>query len=218
LNNLRIGIKSQINTIDNLKKKTLALQKTLFDAELAYMGKKQVSLQTGRLVHQFHRLIKCTPEDFSHEKKHIDKALAQSKYPIAAKIRTFLKDHPALLVTKTKELDALCPPSVATTNIIECIFGLLRPLLTKARRFHETPVAKAFFEIVRFHYNFSPPYTGINKGKSPLERAGVHSKYKTYLDALYPEDRQKISINGRALVLVTSPYYECNTIKVAYEG
>jgi hypothetical protein len=218
LDNLRMGIKSQMNTISNLKKKTAALQKALFDAEQEYLGKKQISLQTGRLVHQFHRLIKCTPDDFPREKIRIDKALVQSNYPIAIKIRTFLKDHPALLVTKTKELDAICPPSVATTNIIEGIFGLLRPLLTKARRFHETLVAKAFFEIVRFHYNFSSPFTGINKGTSPLERAGVHSKYKNYLDALYPEDRQNICINGRALVLATSPYYEPNTFKVAYEG
>ena len=216
INNLRMGIKSQKKTVIRLKQKTSALQKALFTASTQYREKKQISLQTGRLVHRFHNLMKCEPKVFLQEKGRIDAILAQSKYPIAVKIRVFLKDHPALLVTKTKELHALCPPSVATTNIIEGIFGLLRPLLTKARHFNETPVAKAFFEIVRFHYNFTSPYTGYNKGTSPLERAGIHSKYKTYLDALYPEDRQKICINGQTLVLDTNPYHALEPTKLTY--
>ena len=59
--------------------------------------------------------------------------LVRSRYPIAIELQAFLKDHPELFTTKTPEFDKLCLSSVATTNIIEMIFGLLRPFLTKAR-------------------------------------------------------------------------------------
>ena len=39
----------------------------------------------------------------------------------------------------------------------------------------------------------SPAYTGPNKHKSPLERAGIHSQYKDHLYALFPSDRKKNS-------------------------
>jgi len=74
----------------------------------------------------------------------------------------------------------------ANTNGIEGIFGIMRPLLNQARLFYDTPQSEAILEIFRFKYNFSKPRTGPNRYQSPLERCGVHSRYKTYLDALFP--------------------------------
>jgi len=216
--NLRAGIRSQNTTVKHLKQKTKSLQIVLFPLDQQYREKKQISLQTGRLVHRFHELMKCSVGDFPKVKMQFEECLIKSKYPIATKIRQFLKDHPALLVTKTKELATLCPPSVATTNIIEGIFGILRPLLTKGRHFHETPVTDAFFEIIRFHFNFTPPFTGINKDKSPLERAGVHSKYNDYLDALFPEEGKKFEINGRSLNFESVTYYDLTRSKLVYSS
>lgn len=216
--NLRAGIRSQKITVNHLKKKTNSLQIALFPLDQDYHKKKQISLQTGRLVHRFHDLMKCSAKDFPTKKIQFEECLIKSKYPIATKIRLFLKDHPALFVSKTKELEALCPPSVATTNIIEGIFGILRPLLTKGRHFHEALVTDAFFEIVRFHFNFTPPFTGINKDKSPLERAGVHSKYTDYLDALFPEKGEKFVINGRFLNFESISYYDLTCSKLVYSS
>jgi hypothetical protein len=190
LNILRLEVKSQSITIANMKRKIPLLQRDLYTATIAFEEKKQVSLQTGRLVSQFHQLLKTTPKEFSHALDQFQKNINRSKYLIAAKFRAFLKDHPELFAAKTPALFAICPPAVSTTNIIEGIFGLIRPLLTKARHFGDNPVADAFFEIIRLHYNLTPPYTGPNNGKSPLVRAGIHPKTNDYLDALLPPDRK----------------------------
>ena len=190
LNTLRQEIKSQANTIANMQRKIPGLQLALCVAKKEYDEKKQISLQTGRLVARFHQLLKMEPKEFPSAFARFQEIIAGSKYPIAAKFRSFLKDHPELFAAKTTALFAICPPSVSTTNIIECIFGILRPLLTKARHFGDNPVSEAFFDIIRLRYNLTPPYTGPNREQSPLERAGIHPKVNDYLNALFPPDRE----------------------------
>jgi len=192
----RVDIKARVNecqaearskaaTVAHAEEKVPKLQRTLEKAEKSFGKKKQASLQAGRLVARFKALLKCRPADFASKKERLEAILAQSKNPIAKKLRKFLKDHPEAFATKVPDLDALCPPSAATTNAIEGIFGLLRPLLKKARHFGVTPVTGALLEIVRLRHNLTPPYTGPNRGTSPLERAGVHSGHADYLDALF---------------------------------
>lgn len=189
LNNLCIGIKSQTTTITRMQKKTHSLQQTLCQVTEEYNQKKQISLQTGRLVHQFHHLMKCDSKEYLGERRRFQKILARSKYPIAKKINQFLIDHPELFVIKTAEFEKLCPPTVATTNILENIFNIFRPFFTKARHFGDTEVSNALFEIVRLWYNTSPPFTGQNNTLSPLERAGIHPHSNNYLDLLVSPDR-----------------------------
>ncbi|OLS15277.1 MAG: hypothetical protein RBG13Loki_1058 [Promethearchaeota archaeon CR_4] len=186
LNQLRAEVRSKAATIATLEEQIPTLQKALKKVEKSYQKKKQASLQAGRLAARFKALLQSRPADFATGKAQLDTILARSKNVLAPKLRKFLKTHPELFATKVPDLDALCPPAAATTNIIEGIFGLLRPLLRKARHFGATPAAAALFEIVRLRHNLTPPYTGPNNGTTPLERVGVHSRYADYLDALFP--------------------------------
>jgi hypothetical protein len=194
LNNLQMGIKSQTSTIARMQKQMLKLQQNLCRATKEYEVKKQISLQTGRLVHQFHDLMKCDPREYPKKRERFQRILAQSKYPIAKKVNQFLVDHPELFITKTQEFEKLCPPTVATTNILENIFNIIRPFFSKARHFGDTDVSKALFEIVRLWYNTSSPYTGPNYIQSPLERAGIHPRSKNYLDLLIPLNQKSREI------------------------
>jgi hypothetical protein len=198
LNELQVETRSKAATVAGAEEKVPKLQQTLEKAEKKYRTKKQASLQAGRLVARFKALLKSSPAEFVTKKVCLESILAGSKNPIAGKLRAFLKDHPEAFATKVPDLDALCPPSAANTNAIEGIFGLLRPLLKKARRFGATPATAAVFEIVRLHHNLTPPFTGPHKGTSPLERAGVHSQYADYLDAIFPASRATAETGGNA--------------------
>ena len=68
-------------------------------------------------------------------------------------------------------------------------------------------IADALFEIIRLRYNMSPAYTGPNKHKLPLERAGIHSQYKDYLDALFPQDRKK-NLPDKGVQALTTKLYQ----------
>lgn len=198
LNELQVEVRSKATTIARAEQKVPQLQRALEKAEKQYRKKQQASLQAGRLVARFKALLNDRPADFALDKTRLDEILARSKNAIASKLRRFLRDHPEAFATKVPDLDALCPPSAATTNILEGIFGLLRPLLKKARHFGMTPATAALFEIVRLRHNLSPPYTGPNRDTSPLERAGVHSRYSDYLDALFPPKWTTAATGGPA--------------------
>ena len=178
--------RSKAATVAAVEEKLPKLERTLAKTEKTYQKKKQVSLQAGRLASKFKDLRNVPPQDFAPKQNRLEGILAHSKNALAPKVRKFLKDHPEVFATKVPDLDALCPSSAATTNAIESIFSLIRPLLRKARRFGATPVAAALFEVVRLRHNLTPPYTGPNSNKSPLEQVGVHSQYADYLDALFP--------------------------------
>ncbi len=196
VNELQAEVRSKSATVAGAADKVPNFQHALEKVEKQYLKKKQASLQAGRLVARFKALLNSTPAGFAAAKARLESILAGSKNPIAGKLRAFLKDHPEMFVTKVPDLDALCPPSAANTNAIEGIFGLLRPLLKKARRFGATPATTALFEIVRLHHNLTPPFTGPHKGTSPLERAGVRSQYTDYLDAIFPASRVTAETGG----------------------
>lgn len=52
-------------------------------------------------------------------------------------------------------------------------------------------------EILRFKYNMTPPKTGIHTHESPLQRLNIHTKYATYLNALFPsiQNTRLVEIN-----------------------
>lgn len=190
LNFIRAMIRSQEKTLREAEEDFPKMKLAIAKAENAYLPKKQDALQSGRLVGEFKALLKSSPDDYSVRRAKFEQHLNGNSYSIAGKLRKFLKEHPEMFTTKTPYLDALCPPSMANTNIIESIFGRIRPFLKKARRFRPTPIATALFEIVRLRYNLTSPYTGPNRCQSPLERAGIRSKYRDYLDALLPPTRE----------------------------
>ncbi len=198
VNELQAEVRSKATTVAGASATVPKLQQALEKAEKKYLKKKQASLQAGRLVAWFKALLKSTPAWFATGKVRLESILAGSKNPIAGKLRAFLKDHPEAFATKVPDLNTLCPPPAANTNAIEGIFGLLRPLLKKARRLGATPATTALLEIVRLHHNLTPPFTGPHKGTSPLERAGVHSRYADYLDALFPASRATAETGGNA--------------------
>ena len=167
LNELQVEVRSKAATITHAEEKVLKLQQTLEKAEKKYRKKKQASLQAGRLVARFKALLKSRPADFAAEKACLEAMLARSRNPIAGKLQKFLNGHPEVFAAKVPALDALCPPSAENTNIIEGIFGLLRPLLKKARRFGVTPVTAALFEIFRLHHNMTPLLLDLTGARPP---------------------------------------------------
>jgi hypothetical protein len=186
LNDLHVRVRSRMRTIKGATKCVAALKHKIPAAEQVFKEKKQASLQAGRLVARFKRLLACPPARFGAERAHFGRLLDQSSLPIAPRIRKFVRDNPHLFATKSADLDQLCPPRRANTNTMEGIFGGSRALLDKARHFGDTPLARAIFVIFRFRRNLSPPYTGPHNRESPLERCNVRSKYANYLDALFP--------------------------------
>lgn len=190
LNHIRTQNRSQKKTLRRDDKEISKIQAIIVKAEADYSQKKQDALQSGRLVAEFKALLRSSPAEFALKKAQFERHLTGNRYFIAAKLCKFLRDHPEVFATKVLELDALCSLTMANTNIIEGIFGRIRPLLNKTRRFCPSKIASAFFEIVRFHYNLTPPYTGPNRCISPLERTGIHPRHRDYLDALFPPTRE----------------------------
>jgi len=181
---IKISIKTKRTKITKLKNEL----ESLF---LKYREKQQKSLQAGRLVGRFKRLLSCKTESFSLERKHFDMILEKSSHPLASKIKKFMKNNHALFITKTQELEKIFKYAEHNTNIIEGIFGECRPILNKTRYLKNTDVSSAFLEIWRLKHNLSRPFTGIHNHECPLERCSIHPSYKTYLDALYPMDEAK---------------------------
>ena len=179
-------------SIETKKTKILKLKKQLESLLLVYRQKQQISLQVGRLVGRFKRLLSCKNESFSVKKDNFERILEKSSYQLANKIKKFMKNNHALFTTKTPELEKIIKYAEHNTNIIEGIFGECRPILNKIRYLKNTDVSFAFLEIWRLKHNLSPPFTGIHNHECPLERCSIHSRYKTYLDALYPTNKAQI--------------------------
>jgi hypothetical protein len=191
LNCARASRRSKEKTVKNRKRKVNEI-KTEIDGQWGvYLEKKQVSLQTGKILSWFKRFLSCPQDEFEVEREKITGYLLASKYPIASKMLKFIKDNPQLQPRTDVDLDEVCAGFNASTNIIEHFFGLTRPLLDKARLFGDSKQARALLEIYRLKYNLSSPFTGPNKDTTPLQRAGVNSHHEGYLDALFPADRTK---------------------------
>jgi len=173
-------------SIETKKTKILKLKKRLESLSLVYHQKQQISLQAGRLVGRFKRLLSCKNESFSVKRDNFEMILEKSSHQLASKIKKFMKNNHTLFTTKTTELEKIIKYTEHNTNIIEGIFGECRPILNKIRNLKNTDVSSAFLEIWRLKHNLSQPFTGIHNHECPLERCNIHSRHKTYLDALYP--------------------------------
>lgn len=193
LNNTRASIRNKRVTLQKAERKVAATKQLVKTAGTTYWTKKQASLQAGRLVKHFKDLLACPPKLFGAKRASLEAILSKSTCKIAPKILKFLKNNPQVFATKVPELARLCPPNLANTNTIEGIFGILRPFLKKARHFHDTPESRALFAILRLRHNLTPPYTGPHNHQSPLERAGIHSRFNNYLEALFPDPPQKLA-------------------------
>ena len=181
----RTMIRSFKRSIENKKTKIIKLEKRIESLSLVYRQKQQTSLQAGRLVGRFKRLLSCRNESFYANRNKFDMVLEKSSHLLAHKIKKFMKNNHTLFTTKTPELEKIIKYAEHNTNIIEGIFGECRPILNKIRYLKNTDVSFAFLEIWRLKHNLSRPFTGIHNHECPLERSGIHSRYKTYLDALY---------------------------------
>lgn len=185
LNIARSCLRSKIGTVKNKDGRVNDLIVESETKHQAYMEKKQISLQTGRLLSMFRHLLSCQQKEFDAVRGHLIAALKRSSCPIAGKMLKFINDNPQLQPATGIDLDASCDGFNMCTNMVESFFGIARPLLDKARRFAESDQSEALLEIFRLQVNLSSPFTGPNKQTTPLERAGVHSGYQNYLDALF---------------------------------
>ncbi|MEX2729446.1 MAG: hypothetical protein Q6353_019475 [Candidatus Sigynarchaeum springense] len=186
----RAKMRSRRNTIQH---KQARIAKRLPEVEAlraAYWEKKQASLQSARLVSAFKRLLDAPWERFDAERVRLGNVLGRSSLEIAGKISRFLELNPHACATSKQDFETICPPWLSNSNTIEGIFGLCRPVLDKAKRFDQSPQSMAILELLRLKHNLSRPNTGPHVHESPLQRAGITSRYKDYLDALYPLDPQ----------------------------
>jgi hypothetical protein len=191
----RVKARSRRTTIKN-KQAKIAKRTTEMEAlKAAYWEKKQASLQSARLVAAFKRLLDAPWEQFDTERVRLANVLGRSSLEIAGKITRFLEQNPHVHATSKQDFETICPPWFANTNTIEGLFGICRPVLDKAKRFGQSRQSIALLDLLRLKHNMSPPNTGPHVHESPLQRAGVNSPYKDYLDALYPVNaRQRLII------------------------
>ena len=192
LNYYKTMVRCLKKSINIKKTRILKLKKQLESLSLEYRQKQQISLQAGRLVGRFKRLLSCKNESFRDKRDNFDIILEKSSHPLARKIKKLMKNNHALFSTKSLELEKIIKYAEHNTNIIEGIFGECRPILNKTRYLKNTDVSSAFLEIWRLKHNLSRPFTGIHNHECPLERCNIHSQYETYLDALYPIDKIKM--------------------------
>jgi hypothetical protein len=212
--NDRAKSRSRRTTIKN-KQTKIAKRKTEIEALKAiFWEKKQVSLQSARLVAAFKRMLDAPWKRFEGERVRLANVLGSSSLEIAGKISRFLTQNPYVCATSKKDFEGICPPWLANTNTIEGIFGLCRPVLDKAKRFSQSPQSIAIFELLRLKYNMTPPNTGPHVLESPMQRAGVNSRYKDYLDALYHSDLQPGSMqDGTSSSEVVLPTPKIEVVK-----
>jgi hypothetical protein len=199
LGDARASRRSKAKTVKNKERKVKEIKAEIGGLEGIYAEKKQVSLQTGKILSWFKRFLSCPQDEFEAEREKITGYLQDSKYPIAGKMLKFIRDNSQLQPRTDVDLDEACKGFNASTNIVEHFFGLTRPMLDKARLFRDSSQAEALLEIYRLRFNLSRPFTGLNKDTMPLQRAGVKSRYNGYLDALYPQKSLKmgdLEMNG----------------------
>lgn len=186
LNNERIKARSRKKTIMNKEDKIVKRTPEVEALKAIFWKKKQVSLQSARLVAAFKRLLEISWDRFETERERFTNTLARSSLDIASKIARFMQLNPHVHATSNKDFETTCPSWRANTNTIESIFGSCRPVLDKAKRFSGSRQSMAILEILRLKSNLSPPNTGPHQHESPLQRAGINPRYENYLDALYP--------------------------------
>jgi hypothetical protein len=188
--NDRAKLRSRRTTIKNKQTKIAKRITEIKALKAIFWEKKQVSLQSARLVAAFKRMLDAPWKRFEGERVRLANVLGSSSLEIAGRISRFLTQNPYVCATSKKDFEGICPPWLANTNTIEGIFGLCRPVLDKAKRFSRSRQSIALLDLLRLKYNLSRPNTGPHVNETPLLRAGVNSRYKDYLDAIYPLEQQ----------------------------
>jgi hypothetical protein len=192
LNSERSKARSRRTTITNKQTKIAKRMIELEALKAAYWTKKQLSLQSARLVAAFKHLLDAPWDRFDAERVRLANVLGRSSLDIAGKIMRFLDQNPHVHATSKQDFEGICPPWLANTNTIEGIFGLCRPVLDKAKRFSRSRQSIAILDLLRLKHNLSHPNTGPRVKETPLQRAGVISRYDDYLDAIYPLDQPRL--------------------------
>lgn len=210
----RVKVRSRRITIRN-KQAKIAKRTTEMEAlKAAFWEKKQASLQSARLVAAFKRLLDAPWEQFDAERERLANVLGKSSLEIAGKITRFLEQNPHVCATSKQDFETICPPWFANTNTVEGLFGGCRPVLDKAKRFGQSRQSLALLDLLRLKHNMSPPNTGPHVHESPLQRAGVNSAYKDYLDALYPlSSQQNLMIDDSTNLAVMIASHENTRVK-----
>lgn len=186
LANARASLRSKKRTVENKKKKIEAIRAEIRVLEAEYKEKKQVSMQSGRIVSWFRELLSKPPGEFPACHENLVAKLSKSNYPIAKTLSRYIKNHPGLKPIPGAGVDKMERGFNWSTNMVESFFGTIRALLNKARRFGDSETSRALLEILRLKHNTSRPKTGSNRHVSPLERAGSSTRFDHYLDALFP--------------------------------
>lgn len=186
INALRVEVRSKTQTITNFLAKKAPLKAEIRQKTQKFREKQQANLQAGRLVKRFLTVISTLSSEYEVVRHRFEEILANSKSEIAPKIAKYMSDHPHLFTLQERRITEWLLPNYANTNTVESIFSRLRNFLKKAKQLHDTPERDALLELLRFHHNFTPPHTGQHRHESPLQRLGVRSQYKIYIDALFP--------------------------------
>ena len=210
----RVKARSRRTTIKNKQAKIAKRTAEVEALKTIYWEKKQVSLQSARLVAAFKRLLDAPWGQFDDERVRLANVLGRSTLDIAGKITRFLELNPHVYATSKQDFEIICPPWFANTNTVEGLFGECRPVLDKSKRFGQSRQSMALLELLRLKHNMSPPNTGPHVHESPLQRAGVNSAYKDYLDALYPlNPPQNLMINDEYNFTVMESSHENALLK-----
>ncbi|MHA1680087.1 MAG: hypothetical protein ACTSUE_03700 [Promethearchaeota archaeon] len=185
LSNARASLRSKKKTVENRKKKIEGIRVEIRSLEAEYKEKKQLAMQSGRIVSWFHEVLSKSPREFPPYHDDLVEKLWNSSYPIARTLLKYIKKHPGLKPIPGTGVDKMERGFHWSTNV-ESFFSTIRALLDKAKRFEDSETSKALLEILRLKHNMSRPRRGPFKHASPLERAGSSTRFDHYLDALYP--------------------------------
>ncbi len=104
LNEIRSEIRSQTITITHMKSKIPSLQRKLYEDSIVFQEKKQINLQTGRLVSRFHMLMKCSPKTFPTEMARLQEVLSDPVILLQSSFKHSSKIIPNYLLQKLQNL------------------------------------------------------------------------------------------------------------------
>ena len=139
-----------------------------------------------RMLYRFYNLFRRHSSKYRIARKCLITTLTQTG------ISDFYKEIHRVL-TKTIHLDTVnlddCPVRIdrnfINTNAVESINAKLRPFFDRLKNIKDTKYMRAIFDLIKLRLNTSPPYSGIRKNSSPIERYGYNLKGRTFIDLIF---------------------------------
>lgn len=139
-----------------------------------------------RMLYRFYNLFRRHSSKYRIARKCLITTLTQTG------ISDFYKEIHRIL-TKTIHLDTVnlddCPVRIdrnfINTNAVESINAKLRPFFDRLKNIKDTKYMRAIFDLIKLRLNTSPPYSGIRKNSSPIERYGYNLKGRTFIDLIF---------------------------------